>query len=101
MNILTGRSQEEDEAAELERAAEGGHHRALRALEEHRQLAGVPPPRTRSLSRMLVIGCTGNAGTLEHDSMALDAGQDLIWPKPAPTKAEMRRDICKLLATQL
>ena len=78
--------------------------RQVRALEAQR-LAGAPPPSdghpTGTRPRMAIIGCTGNAGTPEHASIALGAGQDVIWPKPVPTKDEMRRDICRVLSSKL
>lgn len=62
--------------------------RQIRAMEAQR--AGTV---TTSSSRMIIIGCTGNAGTTQHTSIACAAGQDLVWPKPLPTKEQMQGDI--------
>ena len=46
-------------------------------------------------ARLLVIGCTGHAGVLDHDAAAAAAGQDHIFGKPLPK--DFGEQVVKLL----
>eukprot|EP00966_Prymnesium_polylepis_P303318 7006420-Prymnesium_polylepis.1 len=52
--------------------------RAWRQVEQERPASADP------LRRMVIVGCTGNAGDGNRDDLALAAGQDMIWSKPLP-----------------
>ena len=53
-----------------------------------RSRAGVPLP---------IVGCTGNENHRDHNANALAAGQNLVWGKPQPPVAQMRKQLDELL----
>ena len=71
--------------------------------EEAAQLLGTDVSRIFRAQRpgdpIVIIGCTGNAGTAAHDELARSSGQQATWGKPLP--ADPTLQLTRLRAEQL
>lgn len=52
-------------------------------------------------ARLIVVGCTGNAGTPGHSELARASGQHLVWGKPFPSHEQQLTDLVKLYRQHL